>query len=92
MLRVKRHCAGCVLPAVMLALLPKCPACLAAWVALGTGVGLSIPAAGILRVLLVILGFTPLIWMAANAVRRTTVGRTQLSAPYGTARVSKRAG
>ena len=32
-----------------MALLPKCPACLAAWLALATGVGVSAPAAGVLR-------------------------------------------
>jgi hypothetical protein len=79
MLRVNGHCggvrrlpkaAGCLLPAVMLALLPKCPACLAAWVALGTGVGLSLPAAGILRTLLLIFSLAPLLFLAAKAVGR----------------------
>ena len=47
-LRRLRELAGILLPGTLLALMPKCPMCLAAYVALGTGFTLSYTSAHLL--------------------------------------------
>ena len=69
-LRRARGEAGWVLPATLLALLPKCPLCLAAYVALATGVSLSGASAHLLLRTLTVLGICTL----ALCVARRVVG------------------
>jgi hypothetical protein len=57
-------------PGALLVLMPKCPACLAAYIALGTGVGISIPAASWVRFGLMTACVTALVFLAARQARR----------------------
>jgi len=57
------------IPVAILAVLPKCPACLAAYVALGTGIGLSLTAATYIRLSLIVVCLATLIFLVAKAIR-----------------------
>jgi hypothetical protein len=62
--------AGWILPSATLALLPKCPACLAAYIALVTGVGISISLAAYLGMTVGILCGAILFYVLARAALR----------------------
>ena len=57
-------------PSITLALMPKCPACFAGYIALWTGVGLSFTAAYYLRIALIMICGLSLAVLAAAHVRR----------------------
>jgi len=61
--------AGGFLPALALIFMPKCPACVAAYVALFTGVGVSMSTAWYLRTSAIALCVTSLLLLAVMTVR-----------------------
>lgn len=67
-LRRVRKAAGWLVPGALLALLPKCPMCLAAYVALCTGFTMSSASAHILLRALTALGVGTLAWCILRRV------------------------
>jgi hypothetical protein len=61
---------GWIIPGGILALLPKCPACLAAYFAVVGGIGISVSAAAYVRIGLVTLCVASLAFFAATRGRR----------------------
>lgn len=64
-----------MIPITALALIPKCPACVAAYVLLFTGVGLSIPAAAAVRWLLIAMSAALLCGLLLQRALRTAAYR-----------------
>jgi len=62
-----------IAPSAMLALAPKCPACLAAYVMLWSGLGLSLSAATYLRWSLLSLSAAALLYLIAERLHRLRV-------------------
>jgi hypothetical protein len=62
--------AGWLIPGTLLAFFPKCPLCVAGYVALATGLGISLTAATYLRWTLLVLCLVSLAFMAARLIAR----------------------
>jgi len=68
-----REILAWVLPGAALVAVPKCPACLAAYVALWTGLGLSLSTATYLRWVVLFLCAASLLLLAVSRLRRVGV-------------------
>jgi hypothetical protein len=68
--RRTRGAAAFALPSIALALLPKCPMCIAAYLAIGGGLGVSLSTAAHLRTALVWLCWSVLVLLAARMAMR----------------------
>jgi hypothetical protein len=58
--------AAWIVPGATIALMPKCPACVAAYVAMASGIGISFTAASYLRTALLIVSASALLYLAAR--------------------------
>jgi hypothetical protein len=59
-----------IIPSVVLAILPKCPVCLAGYIAVGTGIGVSVTSATYLQTSLIILCLISMSYLAAKRLLR----------------------
>ncbi len=65
---------------------PKCPACVAAYVALATGIGISFPTATCLRSVLAVLCVTSLVFITARRLRSLVAPALSQHCPDGPGR------
>lgn|GEM_PF-1396662 len=69
-LRRSLDASGYVVPSAILVLLPKCPACIVAYLAMGAGIGVTMTTAAALRVILLTLCVACLAFVTVRLARR----------------------
>jgi hypothetical protein len=78
-LRPLSKAVASILPAAALALLPKCPLCLAGWLTVATGIGFSATGAAWLRGIFAVLLVAAMALAAAPIVLRRVFGAARLT-------------
>ncbi len=78
--------AGWMVPGITLVLIPNCPLCLAAYVAMATGIGLSLPVAAVLRLALLIVCVSALTLVVGAKARRFWLRTGRSRGKIGTTR------
>ena len=68
--RSVREIVSWLIPGLVVAFMPKCPACVAAYVAVGTGIGLSFSTAAALRRVLLLIACCALGFLAVRFLLR----------------------
>jgi hypothetical protein len=68
-----RSAGACVGSGTMLVLLPKCPVCIAAYLAVWTGAGIAAPIAGHLRLAMVAIFFASLAFLVVRRFLKTSM-------------------
>jgi hypothetical protein len=68
-----RSAGACVGSGTMLVLLPKCPVCIAAYLAVWTGVGIAVPIAGHLRLAMVAIFVVSLVFLVVRRFLKTSM-------------------
>ena len=80
-----RPASGGVIPGVLLVLIPKCPMCIAAYVALISGVGISVSTAAYLREAIIVLCVGSMLllggWCMQRALLTTPGQREKMGQP-----------
>ena len=61
------------IPGLILVLLPKCPLCIVAWIAVVTGIGISVSTAAYLRLGLLAICVGALVMLAIRLIRKWAV-------------------
>src|SRR5580704_3483913 len=62
-------------PTALLVLMPKCPLCVVAYIALFTGVGISVSTARWIQILMLMISLTSLAYLALRYYRRRSKAR-----------------
>ena len=79
--RRHREIAGWIVPGTLLAIMPKCPVCIAAYLAIGTGFGVSMAAASNIRLALIAMCIASLGYFASRHLPGSIVSRFLLTSP-----------